>query len=91
MGYPRKAVVELLIPAFLPFNLIKGGLNAAVPMLLYKPVVIALRRSHLIETTQMTTKGRLNVGVILVALLIITICILFILFLCATETGRGIP
>ena len=67
MGYPRKAVVELLIPAFLPFNLIKGGLNAAVTMLLYKPVVIALRRSHLIETTQMTTKGRLNVGVILVS------------------------
>lgn len=29
MGYPREAVVELLIPAFLPFNLIKGGLNAA--------------------------------------------------------------
>lgn len=81
MGYPREAVVELLIPAFLPFNLIKGGLNAAITMLLYKPVVTALRRSHLIETSQMTAKGRLNVGVILVALLIITTCILFILSL----------
>lgn len=81
MGYPREAVVELLIPAFLPFNLIKGGLNAAVTMLLYKPVVTALRQSHLIETTQMTTKSRLNVGVILVSLLIITTCILFILSL----------
>ena len=28
MGYPREAVAELLIPAFLPFNLIKGGLNS---------------------------------------------------------------
>ena len=27
MGYPREAVVELLLPAFLPFNLLKGGLN----------------------------------------------------------------
>ena len=49
MGYPREAVVELLIPVFLPFNLIKGGLNAALTMILYKPVVIALRRAHLIE------------------------------------------
>lgn len=28
MGYPREAVVELLLPAILPFNLLKGGLNA---------------------------------------------------------------
>lgn len=50
MGYPREAVLELLIPAFLPFNLMKGGLNAAITMILYKPIVTALRRSHLIET-----------------------------------------
>lgn len=50
MGYPREAVVELLIPAFLPFNLMKGGLNAVITMILYKPIVTALRRSHLIET-----------------------------------------
>ena len=56
MGYPREAVAELLIPAFLPFNLIKGGLNAGITMILYKPVVTALRRSHLIDTTQMTEK-----------------------------------
>ena len=48
MGYPREAVVKLLLPAFLPFNLIKGGLNAALSMLLYKPVVTVLRRSHLL-------------------------------------------
>ena len=28
MGYPREAVAALLIPVFLPFNLIKAGLNA---------------------------------------------------------------
>lgn len=81
LGYPREAVVELLIPAFLPFNLIKGGLNAAITMLLYKPIVTALRHSHLIATTQVTEKNRLNVGVILVALLIIVTCTLFILSL----------
>lgn len=81
MGYPREAVAELLLPAFLPFNLIKGGLNAAITMILYKPVVTALRRSHLIEANQKAEKSRLNVGVILVALLIITTCTLFILSL----------
>lgn len=49
MGCSQEAVAELLIPVFLPFNLIKGGLNAAITIILYKPVVTALRRSHLIE------------------------------------------
>jgi riboflavin transporter FmnP len=37
LGVPRSEVVALLIPAFLPFNLIKGGLNATLTLLLYKP------------------------------------------------------
>lgn len=41
MGYPREAVAELLIPVFLPFNVIKGGLNAAAALLLYRPVLAA--------------------------------------------------
>ena len=49
MGYPREAVAELLIPAFLPFNLIKGGLNAAITLIVYKPVSAALRHAHLTE------------------------------------------
>ena len=48
MGYPRAAVAEMLVPVFLPFNLLKGLLNAAFTMLLYKPVSTALRRSRLI-------------------------------------------
>jgi len=79
MGYPREAVVELLIPAFLPFNVIKGGLNAAITMLLYKPVVTALRRSHLIPDTVSTEKSKANVGVIWVSVLIVISCILFVL------------
>ena len=79
MGYPKEAVVELLIPAFLPFNLIKGGLNAAITMLLYKPVVTALRRSSLVESKQDSGKMRINIGVILAALLMIITCVLLIL------------
>lgn len=49
LGYPRQAVAELLLPVFLPFNLLKGGLNAAITMLLHKPVITALRHFHLLE------------------------------------------
>lgn len=50
MGYPREAVKALLLTAFLPFNLIKGGLNAGITFFIYKPVVTALRHLHLVET-----------------------------------------
>ena len=79
MGYPREAIVELLIPAFLPFNLIMGGLNAAITMLLYKPVVTALCHSNLVESKQDSDKMRINIGVLLVALLMLITCVLFIL------------
>lgn len=79
MGYPRKAIVELLIPAFIPFNLIKGGMNAAITMLLYKPVVTTLRRSNLIEIRQDSGKMQINVGILLLALLILITCVLLIL------------
>ena len=81
MGVTREEVAELLIPAFLPFNLIKGGLNTAVTMLLYKPVVTALRRSHLLEEAPAESKGKINIGVILVSLLVLASCVLFILSL----------
>lgn len=47
MGCSREDVAKLLLPAFLPFNLIKGGANAAITILLYKPVVVTLRRTGL--------------------------------------------
>lgn len=80
MGYPREAVAELLLPAFLPFNLVKGGLNAAITMLLYKPAVTALRRANLIESGNSPQKIRINAGVVIAALLVIVTCVLAILF-----------
>ena len=47
MGLPREAVAAMLLPVFFPFNLAKGGMNMAVTLLLYKPIVTALRRAKL--------------------------------------------
>ena len=68
MGYPREAVAALLLPAFLPFNLVKGGLNAALVLLLYKPVVTALRRARLAEPSAAGAGGRARGGIALLAL-----------------------
>ncbi len=38
MGVPRQAVAELLLPAILPFNIIKSGVNAIVTMFVYKKI-----------------------------------------------------
>ena len=84
MGYPREAIAELLLPAFLPFNLLKGGLNTALTLLLYKPIVSALRKSNMIAfssaPTQTLNKGK-RIGVTLIAILLLITCILFVLIL----------
>ncbi len=49
---PTEAVAAMLIPVFLPFNLIKGALNAAGTMLIYKPVTQTLRKANLIPASE---------------------------------------
>lgn len=82
MGYPREAVAELLVPAFLPFNLLKGGINTAITLLLYKPVVTALRRGGFVEASSGgESKAARNTGMLLVAALLLATCIFFVLVL----------
>ena len=78
MGYPREAVAQLLLPAFLPFNIIKSLLNAAFTFLLYKPLVSALRKTRLIPEST-SQKGKTNIPMIIISVLIIVTCVLVIL------------
>lgn len=41
-GMPVEAVVALIVPALLPFNIIKIAVNCVVTALIYKPVTKAL-------------------------------------------------
>ena len=83
MGYPREAVAAMLPTAFLPFNLLKGGLNAALTMLLYKPVVITLRKAHLVPASTGAKAGtgfkQISWGVVLVSAAVLITCILLVL------------
>ena len=57
-GLPREAVADMLVPIFLPFNLAKGGMNMAATLLLYKPVVTALRKAGLVASSQSAQPSR---------------------------------
>lgn len=76
MGVPREAVEGMLIPYFLPFNLLKAGLNSALVLCLYKPLVGALRQAGLIQQGQ---KGKSKLGISLFALALLATCILLLL------------
>ena len=49
MGVSREAVIELLPSLLFPFNLAKTMMNAAITMLIYKPISIAMKRARLIN------------------------------------------
>ena len=80
MGVPREMVEGLLIPTFLPFNALKAGLNTAITLFLYKPLVTALRKARLLETAA-PKKVSAKPGIYLIASLLLVSCILLILVL----------
>ena len=78
-GMPRSAIADMLVPVFLPFNLVKGGMNAAATLLLYKPVVGALRHARLVpesETHAAPVGGKKKLGFTIVALFLLASFIL---------------
>ena len=77
MGYPREAVAAMLIPVFLPFNLLKAGLNTAFVLFLYKPLVNALRKTGLVASREQT--GNAKMGASLLGVLLLATCILLLL------------
>lgn len=70
-GMPREAVVSILVPGILPFNLLKCGLNTGLTLFLYKPIVGVFRRTSLVEHTSggdhAITKGTVLIGLFICA------------------------
>ena len=74
----RADVAAMVVPVFLPFNALKAGLNSAFVLLLYKPLVSALRRTGLVETKSTGTGGS-KVGIYLLGAALLATCILLLL------------
>ena len=81
MGMPREAVIDMLVPVFLPVNAIKGTLNAAVTLLVYKPLTRALRAAHLIPTPPVSEQKRSLTGITILCAAVILLASLAVLFL----------
>jgi len=82
LGQPRDVIATMLIPYFLPFNLLKYGLSAAITMLLYRPVRAALAKSQLLPASKSNgskPQKKLNIGTVLISLFIVVTCVLLIL------------
>ncbi|MCL1858856.1 MAG: ECF transporter S component [Oscillospiraceae bacterium] len=52
MGVPREFVAGMLIPVFLPFNLLKGIYNAAITILIYKRLSVVLRKLGILSESR---------------------------------------
>ena len=83
MGQPREVIAAMLVPVFLPFNLIKAGINGALMFLLYKPVVGALRKARLVEASEggAPAARAKRLGTVIVAAVILVTFILLALVL----------
>ena len=79
-GTSRSDIAAMLVPVFLPFNLLKAGLNSAFILLLYKPLVVSLRKAGLLPATGSGVRSSKS-GVMVFAALLLVTCILFVLVL----------
>ena len=75
-GQPTSAVVGLLKPLLVPFNFAKSVLNAAVVLLLYKPIITALRAAKLVRFGSKNAKiGKTTVIVLIIAAVTLAVAI----------------
>ena len=82
-NFSRAEIAAMLPTIFLPFNLVKGGLNMALILLIYKPVVTALRKARLApeSRSQEQPQSKLNAGFLLFAFALLATCVTFALVL----------
>ena len=79
MGVDRATVQGMLLSVFMPFNLLKAGLNTAFVLFLYKPLVNALRKTGLVETREQVGGADKKMGASLLGVLLLATCILLLL------------
>ena len=82
MGMDRSKVAAMLPTGFLPFNLVKGGLNMALTLVLYKPVVTALRKARLApEREAVQSENRFDAGFLLFSFALLATFVVLVLVL----------
>lgn len=82
MDISREQIVGMLASIFLPYNLIKAGLNAIIAMLLYKPLAKALKSVHLLPNEGSAVNKKATVWVYAVSFVMLAaVVVLALLFI----------
>jgi len=82
MGVPREQVAGMLATVFLPFNAIKGTINAALVMMVYKPLITALRKTKLVDDPDSgNSKRRISIWTIAIAAAVLVTAVMLLLVL----------
>ena len=83
-GMPREAVLDMFLPLLIPFNAIKGALNSALTLLLYKGVVTALRKSGLVPKSESADNENFKTNTIILiivsAFIVATLILVLLIF-----------
>ncbi len=78
-GMPREAVVEILLPGIVPFNLLKASLNAGITLFLYKSIVTILRKTNLVDSGDTHAQSNKTMLIMGLFITITIICIILAL------------
>ena len=81
MGAPRQTVIEMIPTLLLPFNLLKGIMNAAITIIIYKPITSALKRTKLVTSSGKNTDRKKFFLLTVLSIIIIIIAAIIIIFL----------
>ncbi|MBR4910572.1 MAG: ECF transporter S component [Clostridia bacterium] len=83
MHAPRSAVVAILPTLILPFNLTKSSLNAAITLMVYKPLSAALKRAGLTPSSgDAKYRFGLRSVIVTVCAVLVIIAAVLVLILC---------
>ena len=81
MKVPRDAIKAMLLPVFLPFNLLKGLINSALTLILYRPLKTALSKTGFLRKKDNAQKKKLMPIAFIVGICILAVCIPYFMHL----------
>lgn len=82
-GIPREVIAGMLLPVFVPFNLIKAGLNGGVALFIFRLAIVALQKANLIPKNEAEADSKKSgiIGAVIIGCFIILTCVMIILAL----------
>lgn len=81
MKVPKEVVIAMLPTVFLPFNLVKGLINSAFALILYRPLIKTLSKAKLIESNSANKSSRAFLPSVVLGLIVLAACIPALLYI----------